>query len=355
MGNNKVDFIDGTVLGGVTAGAYRTAPWHGRGLIYDAKENVIGEKKQLDGNPRTTDEIIDLASLDWEPERVPLNTLMPNLVSSTSILIRNGWPTAHDHYQLGVHSDKYGVIKNRVGVDFISEILSLRDDGMLQSVTTLYGGQIAFGVIKFHDGIEVTRHNGSSLDRHTQYLGVYWSHDGRFPLGVRFMRHEWVCENTFTPWNAIGGLTVRHTRHANDHATFALATMDKMMTSMTEFDEELRKLMQIDISKDEMIQHLHHPSLLGQRPEPKVFATLEKGVSTKDNAGKHWDAKFDAIVAEWEDFTDNSTAFDFVMAIQGFEQHRERLRGTNRDAKNILRLLRDDWPMTNAAVRLVSA
>lgn len=354
MGKNQVENIDGTVLGGVTAGAYRKAPWHGHGLIVDAAGRPLGEKRSIDDNPRTVDEIIDLGSLNWEPRRLHISDLDASIMSSTSLLVRDGWPTADKAYELGVHSENYGVIPNRTCVEFVAEILRHRSDATLRSVTTLYGGRIAFAVVEFSDGVTVTRRNGTTLDKHTPFMGVYWSHDGRFPLGVRFMRHEWVCENTFTPWNAQGGLTVRHTRHAVDHASVALDAISGMMRSMTSFDEHVQVLLDIEMNRDRFVSMLRHSTLLGDRPEPKVSIT-STGVSTKDNAGKLWDTRFDEIVAEFDEFTDRSSGFDAVMAVQGYEQHRQTVRGTNRDAKTIVRLLRDNWPMTAATVELVLA
>lgn len=354
MGRNQVENIDGTVLGGVTAGAYRRAPWHGHGIIVDATGAPLGEKRHIEDNPRTVDEIIDLGSLNWEPRQLHISDLDTSIMSSTSLLVRDGWPTAERAYELGVHSENYGVIPNRTCVEFVAEILRHRSDATLRSVTTLHGGRIAFAVVEFSDEIMATRRNGTTLDKHTPFMGVYWSHDGRFPLGVRFMRHEWVCENTFTPWKAAGGLTVRHTRHAVDHAAVALDAIRGMVNTMTEFDRHVEELLRVEMTRDRFVELLRHSSLLGERPEPKVSITTS-GVSTKDNAGKLWDRRFDEIVAEWDDYTDHSTAFDFVMGVQGYEQHRQTVRGSNRDAKTIVRLLRNDWPMTDAAVKLVTA
>ena len=59
---------------------------------------------------------------------------------------------------------------------------------------------------------------------------------------------------------------------------------------------------------------------------------------------------WDAIVAEWNEKTRGETAFDAVMAVQGYEQHRSVIRNNSRDVASIRRLLRDDFPLTAKAV-----
>lgn len=348
MGFNRVNNIDGRILGGVTDGLYRRAPWHGVGDITDNKGVVIGTKRELHDDVRHRETIKLLAGLDWEPREVNLSDLAPGLVSSRKMLVRDGFPTSDQSYDLGVHSGKYGVITNDEGLAFAEEIMRVRSDATLQSCTTLYGGAIVFAVLAFHDGVQVTRRNGDVKDMHTPYMGVYWSHDGSHPLGVKFMRHEWVCENTFTPWNAETGLVVRHTVNASDRAADALRAVERMLTAQDEFDKEIQRLLATPLlsKPGDFVRQL-----IGDRPEAKTTLT-STGVGRNDRAGINWDKQFDEITAELREFTESATAFDFVMAVQGYEQHRQKVRGGGRDVKVINRILRDDFPMTAAAAKL---
>lgn len=348
MGFNRVNNIEGEVLGGVTSGLYRKAPWHGQGEVKDSQGRLLGVKRELHDDVRHRDTIKVLAGLDWEPREVMLQDLAPGLVSSRKMLVRDGFPTADQSYDLGVHSGKYGVISNDEGLSFAEEIMRVRSDAKLQSCTTLYGGSIVFAVLEFHDGVQVTRSNGDVKDMHTPYMGVYWSHDGSHPLGVKFMRHEWVCENTFTPWNAETGLVIRHTVNASERASHALRAVERMMTAQDEFDVEIQRLLATPLlaQPGDFVRNL-----IGERPKAKVTLTQD-GVGQNDRKGINWDKQFDEITSELRDFTDGATAFDFVMAVQGYEQHRQKVRGGGRDVKTITRLIRDDFPMTKKAASL---
>lgn len=346
MGNNRINMISDRVLGGVSAGIYRQAPWHGMGEITATDGTVIGVKRPIEDDIRTRITMATLADLEWEPQEVKLSDISPGLVSDRKILIRAGWPTIGQRFELGVHSQKYGVITNDLGLSFIEEILKQRPDGKLQSVTSLYGGKIVFGCVEFRDGIQVTRRNGEKTDSHTPYMGVYWSHDGSYPLGVKYMRHEWVCENTFTPWNAETGLVVRHTVNADSIARTALTAIEGMMTAQDAFDIEIERLLNIEMSRFEFKQDLK-AHVIGSQPMPNVKLT-DKGVSTNTRNVTNWENRFEAIVKEWDEYTDKATAFDAVMAVQGYEQHRQTVRGGGRDAKAITRLMRDEFPMTAA-------
>lgn len=354
MGTNLIQGIDGRVLGGVSAGLYRVSPWHGLGNITDSKGQVIGTKNPLTDDLRTAEFIRTPAGLDWEPEEFSLDGLLiesydsdgmidgaHTITSQRKMLIRRDFPHAGQAYDLGVHSDKYGTLSNETGLSFVEEILKHRSDAKLRSVTTLYGGRIVFAVIEFHDGVAVTRRNGDKLDQHTPFMGVYWSHDGSYPLGVKYMRHEWVCENTFTPWNAETGLIIRHTRFAEDRATLALSAIEGMMLAQDAFDREVEELLQVELTRI-------------AQPTRAVLGNKPFGKNGKPNrASTEWDKRFDAITKEWREFTAQESAFDFVQAVQGYEQHSQPVRGGGRQVKTIGRLLRDDFPMTRKAVEVV--
>lgn len=339
MGFNRINLINADhVLGGVSSGLYRSNPWHGLGDVRNNNGDVIGVKRPLDDDPRRVDIIAEKADLTWEPQELHLADVVPGLITDRKMLVRSGWPTDFDSYDLGVHSGKYGVITNEQALGFVEEILRVRPDAMLQSVTTLYGGRIVFANIAFPEEVKVRRRNGTELDKSTPLMGVYWSHDGSHPLGVKFMSYEWVCENTFTPWLAETGLVVRHTRYAEDRAKEALLAIEGMVRSQDQLDREIERLLDIELSKGEAMRLLKQ-AVIGFRPEEK------KG----SRAAGTWDTRFDAILSEWADTTDGSSAFDFVMAVQGYEQHRQPVRGGGREVKNITRLIRDDFPMTKLA------
>ena len=340
MGIQGITTYGADVLGGVTQGAYRAEPWHGTGEVKDSKGRVVGLKRQIIEAPTTADDMIDLMGGDWHVEARTLNELGIALDGANEVKVMFR-PDAQR--LLGVASERYGVIQNRYGYEIGAEIVK-HSAGQAQMVagTELFGGQVMFLVFEWQDGVHAVRHNGRASDRITRYMGVYWSHNGAYPLGVKFMNQLWVCRNTFTPTKGTTGITVRHTRNAADYAAAAVRAIEQMVVSMDEFDREIERLLEIEANRETMTRVVV-PTVLGDRPTDEG-----RSQTMFDNA-------FDGIIAEWSEYTDQSTAFDAVMAVQGWEQHRMGVRGKPRDIRGIERILRDDYPKTAAAASVFDA
>jgi hypothetical protein len=333
MGIKGITSYGEDVSGGVTAGIYRVPPWHGVGDCIDSQGRVVGYKSLIVGDPRTSDEIRDLAGGRWEVTEQTLDQLGITYAGAEDIklILRDDKPVI-----LGVHGSGYGMIENRVGFAFVAEILRHAPNAHLVATTELFGGQVMFSVIEFDKGVEAVRHNGRTTDKITRYMGVYWSHNGAYCLGVKFMNELWVCRNTFTPQTGITGLSIRHTRNASDIADKAIESIEGMVRSNDEFDREVQRLLDIEANTETMTKVIV-PTVLG-----------EKDTEATDRKQDIYDNKFAAIMAEWNQFTDQSSAFDAVMAVQGWEQHRSVVKG-RRDIRAIQRILRDDYPATAKA------
>ena len=324
------------VLGGVTSGAFRVAPWHGLGDSVNGKGEVVGRKAQISDSVRTGRELLAVAGLDWQVQKSDLASLGLNLsgAGDHSAVYR-----ADTQHLLGIHSNAYGVVQNDVLGAYVDEILSVRADAQPVSAVELWRGRVIFIVIEFADMVKVVRKDGDSNDKITRYMGLYTSHDGSQPLAVKFMNQLWVCQNTFTPWNAETGFVIRHTRNAHDLATSARDSLGLMVSSFDKFDEEVDRLLAIGTNRATLTNRVI-PAVLGARP------------ADEGRAQTLFDKKFDLIVAEWETNTRAESAFDAVMSVQGFEQHGSEIRGTTRDVASLTRIMRNDFPLTRKAVAL---
>ena len=60
------------VLGGVTSGAFRVAPWHGLGESRNAKGEVVGRKALISDTLRDGNELLVTAGMNWEVEKATL-------------------------------------------------------------------------------------------------------------------------------------------------------------------------------------------------------------------------------------------------------------------------------------------
>lgn len=322
------------VMGGVTSGAFREAPWHGLGDSVNSKGEVVGTKVQIGDDVRDGRRLLIEAGLDWQVEKRTLADMGIDMecAEDHAAIVRTD-----KRRILGMHSDGYGEVQNEVLGQYADVLFKARGDAHPVSAVELWGGQIVFLVIEFRDLVKVVRKDGDSTDKMTRYMGLYTSHNGRYPLGVKYMNQLWVCQNTFTPWAAHTGFVVRHTRNAKDIAVSAAQSLENMITSFDSFDKEIDRLLSIEVSdaffKDKVVRRV-----IGPRP-------TEEG-----RTQAFYDTAFDGIVAEWVSNTRMETAFDAVMAVQGYEQHRATVRNTTRDLAAIRRVLDDRFPYTGKAV-----
>jgi len=322
------------VLGGVTSGAFRAEPWHGFGDSVNNKGEVVGTKVQIGDHVRTGDELLVTAGLNWTVEKRTLADLgvSAECADEHAAIIRTD-----KNRLLGMHSEKYGEVQNEVLGQYADVLFKARGDAFPVSAVELWGGQVVFLVVEFRDMVKVVRKDGDSNDKMTRYMGIYTSHNGSYPLSVKYMNNLWVCQNTFTPWNAQTGLTVRHTRNAADIATSAAKSLEQMMRSFDQFDVEIQRLLDIETDRQTLTRTVI-PHVIGSRP------------TDDGRAQTMYDNTFDSIVAEWDEKTRHETAFDAVMAVQGYEQHRSIVRNTTRDMAAIRRLMDDKFPLTAKAV-----
>ena len=343
MGIQGITSYGQEAKGGVTNGAYinradgRSVAWHGTGEVRDSKGRLVGLKRQIIEQPTSADEMIDLMGGDWHVEARTLDELGVALDGANEVKVMYRPDVQR---LLGIASEKYGVIQNRYGYEIGAEIIK-HSAGQAKFVagTELFGGQVMFLVFEWQDGVKAVRHNGRTTDQITRYMGVYWSHNGAYPLGVKFMNQLWVCRNTFTPTSGVTGITVRHTRNAADYAAAAVQAIEQMVVSNDQFDREVERLLEIEANRETMTRVVI-PTVLGERP------------TTEGRSQTMFDNAFAGIVSEWTEYTDQSTAFDAVMAVQGWEQHRMNVRGKPRDIRCIERILRDDYPKTASAVEV---
>lgn len=320
------------VEGGVWSGAYREVPWHGVGESKNTKGEVVGLKVQLP-NDRVVrgEELLQLASLDWSVKLTPLSEVLQVPGAAKHALVQR----VDNERVLGAVSARYGVIQNTILGAYTDAILDERSDARPVSAVSLWGGEVVFVVIEFPELARNIRSDGSGGEEMSRYMGVYLGHNGQHDLAAVYMNTLWVCQNTFTPWTAKRGLSVRHTRNGQAIAEAARETISQMTRQMQEFDIEINRLNAIKVGPVKFERAL--PKFIG--PKPKGQGRV---VTTWENARS-------CIISEWQEKTAHETAFDAVMAVQGYEQHSRSIRNNPRDVSTIARLIGNRWPLTGKA------
>lgn len=322
------------VIGGVWNGAYREEPWHGVGDSVNSKGAVVGKKVLLPDRAMTGEELLEVAGMNWEVQVRPLSDYIDaDRAYKYAITYRED-----QNRILGTVSASYGAVQNSILGQYAEAIMKARSDARPVSAVELWGGEVLFIVLEFPELARNVRANGAGSGKLSRYMGLYTSHNGRYNVNAVYMNTLWVCQNTFTPWTAERGMSVRHTINAQSIAESAVETIESMVREQEAFDLEIDRLQGIKITPIAFARGI--PKLIGKMPE------------VPGRALSHWENTASALRSEWGAKTGHSTAFDAVMAVQGFEQHSKPIRGNPRDVATITRLLDDKWPLTKRAVTI---
>lgn len=294
---------------------------------------------------RTDDRLVDafeahrLARIDWKVEEKLLSSIINNpLADEHKLRIRST-----DGAILGVGSPKYGLIQNDSVAYLAQAVINFRPDAHVESAGSLFNGKVVWCLIALDD--EAKSWAGGS-EKHFRYLLIYTSHDGSKPFAVRFTNVRVQCWNTFSM--AMGKAnemlhTVRHTSNALQYVYEAEQSVKAAVETFDLLDLEIEALLSQSMSKPRAMSVFK--AVLGEPTDSKRGQTL-------------WDSAFDGIVSEWTaDFNSEirDTAWGAVMAVNGYELHRQGARGQTNQEKQFKHLLAGQYPLTTKAFAAVSA
>lgn len=280
-----------------------------------------------------------LAQINWSVNEIMLSDIIPNpLADEHKLRVRST-----DGAILGVGSPRYGLIQNDAVAQLAQAIIDFRPDAHVESAGSLFNGKVVWNLIALDD--EAMSWAGGA-EKHFRFLLVYTSHDGSKPFAVRFTNVRVQCMNTFSM--AMGKAnemlhTVRHTsnalhyvKEAEDSVRAAIQTFDLM-------DMEIEELLGTEMKRGAALASFK--KVLGEPTDSKRSQTM-------------YDNAFSAIVQEYDaDFNDNikNTAWGMVMAVNGYELHRQTSRGQSNSEKQFKHLLAGQYPLTAAAFALATA
>lgn len=293
---------------------------------------------------RTDERLIDAfdahrqAGIDWQVNELLLSDIIDNpLADEHKLRIRST-----DGAVLGVGSPRYGLIQNDSVATLAQEIIRFRPDAHVESAGSLFNGKVVWNLIALDD--EAVSWAGGA-EKHYRFLLCYTSHDGSKPFAVRFTNVRVQCMNTFSM--AMGKAnemlhTVRHTSNAVGYVKEAIDSVKAAVQTFDLMDMEIEAMLSQSMSKAAAMSAFKE--ILGEPTDSKRGKTM-------------WESAFDGIVSEYNaDFNDNirGTEWGFVMAVNGYELHRQSSRGQSNAEKQFKHLLAGQYPLTNKALAVVA-
>lgn len=182
----------------------REVPWHGEGTI-------------LESHPKTIDEALVLAGLDWEVQQVPVQVRVagklhkdPNVVANVRVRKGVNEDGSDEVTFLGVVTKKYKPVQNRSAFEFLANVYGT--SMLFETAGSLHGGRRVWVLMKLPDYITVAG------DQYLPYAFVSNSHDGKSSVLSACTPVKIVCSNTEQA--AIRGAQRVYTlRHMGDMST----------------------------------------------------------------------------------------------------------------------------------------
>ena len=151
-----------------------------------------------------------------------------------------------------------------------------------------------------------------------------------------------MCANTFAAYilGVKASWSVKHTRNASSYLEWAIDSFVEAAKLQQHLDAQVERLINESYAVGDFSQLTGN--LLGTRPE-------DEGRSQTS-----WDKTFSNIIARyWHDDLDGGireTKWGALMAVQGYEQHVQQVRGGSKEGRHLDRLLFGSMPLTEKAI-----
>ncbi|GAP53534.1 conserved hypothetical protein [Arthrobacter sp. Hiyo6] len=230
----------------------REIPWHGLG-------NVLPEY------PKSKEELLSAAGLNWEVGELPVEVPLPN-GQRLMALDKKGIVRLSDNTLLSIMGGTYTPIQPAQLVDFAFSLLDITQnefegaDGqppiLFETAMSLAGGRVNTLMARVPRDIKIGGSDPVSL-----YLGFVNSHDGSLRFGVHATPIREVCMNTLNAGlkAAVQSWSVKHTASALASIDEARRTLNLTWKYADEFEKQMNDLLDQDFNKrqfEQMVQKL---------------------------------------------------------------------------------------------------
>jgi len=208
---------------------------------------------------------------------------------------------------------------------------------------TLNHGRKAYVTLEMGEPLDI-----EGYSKIHKYFTLTDAHDGTIAASGRPTVGVVVCANTFAAYilGVKASWSVKHTRNASSYLEWAINSFVEAAKLQQQLDEQVERLINESYLPFQFGQLKHR--ILGERPD-------DEGRSQTS-----WDKVFDSITARYMDRDLDGgireTKWGALMAVQGYEQHVQQVRGGSKEGRHLDRLLFGSMPLTEKAIhQLVSS
>src|SRR5215213_9790617 len=222
----------------------RQVPWHGLGNV-------------LPDHPKTVEEILTAAGLNWEVAEFPVEVSLPSgkrlVAEDKKAIVR-----LSDETLLSVMGATYNPIQPRALVEFAFSLLDVTQQEfettegeppiLFETGMSLASGRINTLMCRVPRDINI-----GGADPVNLYLGFVTSHDGSQKFGVHATPVRWVCRNTMNLGikRAVQSWSCKHTASAGSSIDEARKTLRLTWQYADEFEAQMNALLDQEFTKRE--------------------------------------------------------------------------------------------------------
>ena len=278
----------------------RVAPWHNLGVRVE--------------EALSSEEALEKSGLDWTVTQSPIMTDNYDPIPGYRANIRDT-----DNSILGVVSDRYKVVNNRIAFSFVDNLLG--EGVRFETAGSLNGGRKVWMLAKLPNQYTML---GEQIE---PYLVFSNSHDGSSSIRVAMTPIRVVCQNTLnlalnTAKRIWSTIHVGDLAHKMDEAHNTLMLAGRYMDNL---NVEFERLSQIPLSDTRVKEHIE--MLLPMDVEPTELHKRNVSRIRDDLTIRYFDAP------DLQHMGRN--AYRFVCAVSDFATHAEPLRKTSSYRENL--------------------
>lgn len=302
----------------------RTTPWH--------------ELGRVTGKNLTARQALIQAELDWTVSKQPLYAMTHEGFQAVKDKVATVRST--DASVLGVVGSGYEPIQNVTMLEWAENLVDA-GDARFVSAGSLREGKVVFCTLEIDADVELPGQRGQVKP----YLTVASSHDSSLAFKAFTSPTIVVCMNTLrlAQQNSRSSWSIRHTSSADMRLEQARRMLGLVIGYYDEFSKTAHAMI------DSYVSDAGYESLVKKIvPKPKANATQRQS----DNVA----VARRRLTGLWNGTTlgdFRNTAWGALNAVNEYELWYKQIRGQQRAERHALRVLNDDFPLTEKAQKIL--
>lgn len=206
-------------------------------MFYTGQRPWYGLGTKLE-NPATSQEAIIAASMDWNIEKIPVQTTTGIQIKDQFAIVRSD-----NSYPLGIVGKQYKMLQNVEAFDFFDSVVGSKK-AIYHTAGTLAGGKRIWILAKLPKPMIIAK-----KDEVEKFILLTAAHDGKGSLKMLKTPVRVVCQNTLNMAlkNFDENISIRHTKNMSEKVTAAQKAFSIMEENYNQFEAASNMLASIQI------------------------------------------------------------------------------------------------------------